>query len=195
MTLNTIVLLIIASEGYQHLEYGHTREVLEEAGIKVVVASNLSGTASANASARHAQVCDDPTCRNVGSEYASAHVDVVLSSVNADEYAGIFIIGGPGALEFLDNQTTYRIMRKIAKAQKPFGAICISPRILASAGLLKGKRATGWNGDNKLNAHFKKHEVHYVKEPVVVDGNIITADGPQAAKDFGKAIVKALQRR
>ncbi|MDR2428837.1 MAG: hypothetical protein LBD62_03420 [Candidatus Margulisbacteria bacterium] len=32
----------------------------------------------------------------------------------------------------------------------------------------------------------------YVNKPVVVSGNVITADGPAAAEEFGKAMVKYL---
>lgn len=191
------VLLIIASEGYQPVEYGHTRQVLEQAGFKVLVASNIAGTAHAKPGAEHAKACDDLHCGKIASEYtrySTAHVDVTLTDVNPEQYDGIFIIGGPGAMEYLDNKVCYTIMQKIAQRGKPFGAICISPRILAHAGLLEGKRATGWNGDKKLDAFFKAYKVLYTKKPVEVDGNLITAEGPNAALIFGKAIVTCLQK-
>jgi putative intracellular protease/amidase len=34
----------------------------------------------------------------------------------------------------------------------------------------------------------------YVKNPVVVDGNVITADGPSSAALFGDAIAKLLKK-
>ncbi len=196
MILKT-VLLIIASEGYQPIEYGLTRKVLEEAGINVLVASNIAGTAHAKPSSGHAKNCDDPECSKVAEEYArytKAPIDKTFADINPDAYDGIFIIGGPGAMEFLDNQATYKIMQQIAQKGKPFGAICISPRILAHAGLLNGKKATGWNGDKKLDALFKQYKVIYKKQPVITDGVIVTADGPQAALEFGKAIVAVMQK-
>ncbi len=196
MILKT-VLLIIASEGYQPIEYGLTRKVLEEAGINVLVASNIAGTAHAKPSSGHAKNCDDPECSKVADEYARytrAPIDKTLADINPDEYDEIFIIGDPGAIEFLDNQTTYKIMQLAAQKDKPFGAICISPRILAHAGLLSGKKATGWNADKKLDALFMQHKVTYKKQPVVTDGFIVTADGPQAALEFGKAIVAVMRR-
>lgn len=197
------VLLIVASQGYQPLEYSHTRKVLEEAGIKVIVASNEQGIAHANINGHqtkcgcqakpqpHPQPKPQPQIPN----FEHVTVDVALNDVNPDNYDGIFIIGGQGALQFLDTQATYDIMKRIAESGKPFGAICISPRILASAGLLNGKRATGWNGDNNLGVIFKQHNVSYIKEHVVTDGNLVTADGPQSAVAFGKAIVTLLQKK
>ncbi len=184
------IILIIASEGYQPLEYGLTRKVLEEAGLKVVVASDKS-QAFARPSSSHARTCIDPHCTSEAEKqeaYKSVSVDVLLSQVNPELYDGAFIIGGPGAMEFLDNKVTYSIMQKIAQDGKPYGAICIAPRILAHAGLLKGKKATGWNGDKKLATVFKDSAL-LINKPVVTDGKLITADGPNAAVSFGKAIV------
>ena len=45
-------------------------------------------------------------------------------------------------------------MQQAYKAGKIVGAICYSPRILAKAGILKDKKATGWNDDHELEATF-----------------------------------------
>lgn len=186
------VLLIIASEGYQPVEYGFTRRALENAGIKVMVACDKMHSAAmpnlAHTSARqeeyYAQIVSEYP------QYATAPVDMLINTVNPAEYDGIFIIGGSGAMEFLDNTRTYDLVTRIAENGKPFGAICISPRILAKAGVLKQKKATGWDGDHNLEKLFAEHKVVYVKEPVVIDGNLITADGPPSAHAFGAAIAK-----
>lgn len=119
--------------------------------------------------------------------------DLTLSEVNLVDYDGVFAIGGPGALEYLDNEETARIYKEAqAMGDYPYGAICISPRILAKAGVLTGKRATGWDNDDKLQDIFDRYGVIRVKEPVVTDGIVITADGPAAAHDFGKKIVEVV---
>ena len=76
----------------------------------------------------------------------------------------------------------------------PYGAICVSPRILAKAGVLHGKRATGWDEDGKLKYVFEKRDVVYEYAPVVTDGRIVTADGPASAKEFGEAIAAVLSK-
>jgi protease I len=190
--LDKIILLIVANTGYHPVEYGYTRQILEEAGCTVKVTSQANNIAYSKPSEAHSQKCTDPNCNNVILEYpqfANVKIDTPLAMVNVDEYDGIFIIGGPGALEFLDNQATYSLMQKFATTGEPWGAICISPRILAKAGLLADKKATGWNGDNQLETIFSEYGVVYSKEPVVLDGNIITADGPTSATSFGNAIV------
>jgi protease I len=189
------VLLIVAFKGYQPVEYGHTREVLEKAGIKVAVGSTELGTAQAAPSKKHAQVCDDPGCTKTAAQYPAyeqVKVDVSIDAIKPENYDGIFLIGGPGALEYLDNPVVYGVMQKSTQLSKVIGAICISPRILAKAGLLQGKKATGWDDDGELRGVFKKNSVARVNKPVVVDGNIITADGPRAAAEFGQAIANKL---
>jgi putative intracellular protease/amidase len=170
------VLLVIAYQEYQPIEYGVPKKSLEDAGIMVVTASNKLGTALATNDHK-------------------VLVDVELSNTRADFYDGIFFIGGSGALENLDNQTSYTLIQDAYKLNKLFGAICISSRILAHAGVLRNRKATGWNGDNQLTSIFNEYQVTYVKQPVVVDGNIITAVGPHVAFEFGQAIITALNNR
>lgn len=167
------VLLVIASNGFQPKEYGDTKAALEAGGFLVQIASDRKGEALAT-------------------DGSSTLVDVVLEKVNVQEFDGVFFIGGPGALEHLDNQESNRILNEAMIAQKPYGAICIAPRILAKAHVLVGKQATGWDQDGKLAEIFTQNNVESLKEDVVVDGNIVTANGPLAAKAFGEAIVDIL---
>lgn len=169
------VLLLIAHQGYQPIEYGTPKQILESAGIVVKTVSNTAGTA-------------------VATDGSKTNVDFTIDQINdITNYAGLFLIGGGGALENLDNPHVYKLVQKFAHAHKPFGAICISPRILAKAGVLTGKKATGWDEDHELDKIFAQHGVTYEHKPVVTDGNIVTATGPRAAQEFGKAIVTVVK--
>jgi protease I len=169
------VLLVVAPEGYQQVEYNEPKKMLEAEGIHVVTASTITGAA-------------------IAKDGSTTPVDVLLSKVNVNDYAGIFFIGGPGALEGLDNEMSYHVIKQAAEADIPLGAICVSPRILAKTGVLTNKQATGWNDDKELAKIFREYDVDYVQQNVVVDGNIITAVGPQAAKEFGKAIIDMIKQ-
>lgn len=168
------VVLIVASDGYQPVEYGQTKKVLEDGGMTVRTASDKPDMA-------------------VASDKTTTKVDLTINNIMVNEVDGVFWIGGPGAMDYLDNQTNYTLAQKVANAGKLFGAICIAPRILAQAEVLTGKKATGWNGDNELEQVFKKYGVIYEPKTVVVDGNIVTATGPSAAQDFGKTILNLLK--
>lgn len=169
------VLLVVASDGFQPVEYWTTKKVLEEAGFEVETASDRAGVAKA------------------AYEGEDAPVDLTLLEVNIDDYAGIYFIGGPGALTHLDHETSYRIIRESFKNSEPFGAICLSPRILAHAGVMAGKKMTGWDDDNKLDIECDRVDAKRTHEAVVTDGNVITANGPKSAEEFGEAIVKLLK--
>jgi protease I len=173
MATNT-VLFVIASLDYQPVEYSVPKKLLEQAGFVVTTASDHVGTATAN-------------------DGSSTTTDLLVNEINIADYDGIFFIGGPGALERLDNETSYKIITNAVQARKIVGAICIATRILARAGILKGKRATGWNGDNALPTLYKEYDAQYAPNDVVVDELIITATGPNAAREFGEQIIALLQ--
>ena len=170
------ILLIIAQEGFQTKEYHDPKHLLEDAGHTIVTGSGKKGVAISN----------------IGEKTV---VDISLADISAGDYDAIFVIGGPGALQYLDTPQTMRIIKDAAACEEVlYGAICVSPRILAKAGVLSGKHATGWNGDGELPEIFSANNVIYDQRPVVVDGRVITADGPSSAEAFGRAISDSLKK-
>ena len=167
------VLFVISEIGFQEHEYSETKKQLEDAGIIVVTTS------------------DEPE-EAIGHAGAKQKIDVPLDKIHPREYDGIFLIGGPGAIDHLNILEVHKVLTEFFALDKPYGAICISPRILAQADLLQGKRATCWNKDDKAQAVFEAHSTTFVDEHLVIDGKIVTANGPDAATDFGKAIVAIL---
>jgi protease I len=102
----------------------NTREVLQDAGMHVVTGAPAL----------------EVTYSHMNDEVMP---DLALSGVRIADYGGVFAIGGPGALEYLDNKETARIFIEAQQAKNfPYGAICIAPRILAKAGVLKNIHAT-----------------------------------------------------
>lgn len=173
------VLFIIASKDFQPIEYGMPRQILQDEDIKVVTASDNK----------------DKLGNAISKDHSLVKVDLLLEDVNVKDFDGIFIIGGPGAMEHLDNDRTYRIIHEVDREiNKIYGAICISTRILANAGVLDGRQVTGWNEDKKLKSILDENGAHYINEDVVVDRNLITATGPDAAQEFGDAILKGLYK-
>lgn len=157
------------------MEYGDTKRELEAAGHSVLTAS----------------VTREAAFSHMNEE---TPVDVALADVKAADYDAVFAIGGPGALASLDNEETARIFTEAKERGLSYGAICIAPRILAKAGVLRGLHATGWDNDGKLESIFSNNGVAYSRSPVAIDGRVVTADGPASAKDFGKKINETLSR-
>jgi protease I len=192
MTRN--ILFIIASKGFHPVEYGVTRSVLEDAGFKVLVASDKSGEASSenpNLTVSHTYLL---RIARPNAAFLLVAVDLRLDEVGAKNFDGIFIIGGPGAWEYLNNLETHRIVQEVnSLPNKIFGAICISPRILADAGVLKNRKITCWNMDKQFQRICNIVGADFVHKEVVIDRNLITANGPSVAKEFGEAIVRAFK--
>ncbi|MDD1666685.1 MAG: DJ-1/PfpI family protein, partial [Methanomicrobiales archaeon] len=70
-------------------------------------------------------------------------------------------------------------------------AICLSPVVLARAGVLSGKKATVFRTADSV-AEMRKGGADLRGEPVVVDGRFVTANGPAVARRFGEAVVSGL---
>ena len=163
-------LLIIAPENFRDEEYFHTKEELEKAGIDVTTASRSTDTAT-------------------GMMGGSAEPDISLREVSVDDYDAIVFIGGSGSSVYFNNPVSLDIAKKAASADKILAAICIAPSILANAGLLQGKQATAFSSEE---SNLRAKGAEWTGEGVTEDGNIITADGPGSARDFGRAIARAL---
>jgi len=173
---NKKIVMIIAFRDFRDEEYFTPREILEKAGAEIKTASNKIGTA-------------------IGADGGEVGIDLLVSELNPAEFDAVVFIGGPGCLKNLDNEDSYKVAKETISQNKVLAAICISSTILAKAGVLQGKKATVWSSimDKSAVKILKEKGAIYQDTPVVVDGKIITGSGPAAAKEFGEAIIKALQ--
>jgi len=171
------IALVIAHAGFQPIEYGVTKKILESEGYSVLTVSNKPGIATSAISA------------------VTTKVDVPLDKLKIETIDGLFVIGGSGCLENLDTAAMHELLRRFFETEKPMGAICVAPRILANADVLTGLRATGWDDDHQLVHIFKEHGINDVRETCVVDGHMVTATDPQAAQEFAENIIACLKHR
>ena len=65
-----------------------------------------------------------------------------------------------------------------------------------SGAALEGKKATVWTAPGAMQGKdtLEQNGATFVSEEVVVDGNIITANGPEAAEEFGSRLIQVLQQ-
>ena len=119
---------------------------------------------------------------------ASERVTLSLARADASDYDALVIAGGAGAPTHLwDNEPLRALIRSMHAARKPIAAICLSPPVLARAGVLSGLRATTYP-DPRAILELKRGGATYVDEPVVQQGTIVTGNGPDAASAFGAAL-------
>jgi protease I len=166
------VVMVIAQNEFRDDEFFLPKEILEKNGIEVKVASTSLAEA-------------------LGSLGGVYKPELLLKDVKADDFHAIVFVGGIGATQYLDDPLAHKLARDFLNSNKIVSAICIGPVILAKAGILKGKQATVIAPEaDKL----KEAGAVYTAKAVEKDGNIITADGPGAAKEFAEALVKALKK-
>jgi 4-methyl-5(b-hydroxyethyl)-thiazole monophosphate biosynthesis len=109
------------------------------------------------------------------------------ADVRAEEYQVVIVPGGDTG-SVLENEILVGILRAAHDAGATLGAICAGPLLLARAGLLKGRRFTHGYGPDSPLPYWR--DGSYEDQPVVVDGNIVTAK-PQAYIDFAIEVLYA----
>lgn len=100
----------------------------------------------------------------------------------------IFPGGMPGTTNLLNHRELMETLVGFAVSGKPVAAICAAPMIFGKTGLVAGKRATIFPGmeDELTGATVSA-------DRVVIDGNVITSQGPGTAMEFALALVGILK--
>jgi len=167
------ILFIIAHKGFQDNEFSIPRDILKAKGHKITVASSDTSLALG---AMGSKVIPDIT------------IDEALKRIV--EFDAVIFVGGGGAREYFDSSVAHQIARD---TKNIIAAICIAPLILANAGVLNGKKATIWNDTSGTQKNLIESKgAVFVAQSVVVDGKLVTANGPGAAKLFGESIAELL---
>jgi protease I len=169
------IAMIIAFRDFRDAEYFIPKEIFEKAGAKITTVSTKLGTA-------------------IGADGGDTEINLLVENLNPADFDAIVFIGGPGCLQYLDNESSYKVVRETVEQNKVLGSICVSPVILAKAGVLKGKRATVWSSsmDRGPVKILKENGAIYEDKDVVQDGKIITGNGPEAAQEFAEKLVEVL---
>ncbi|MCF7907227.1 DJ-1/PfpI family protein [Patescibacteria group bacterium] len=173
--LNQRVALVVAPQGFQDLEYENTKKVLEAGGLEIVTVSSQGNEAQG----KFGQI---------------VKIERNLFDLDPNRFGALVFIGGPGAVDYIEDQEVHQVVHQFVEKDKVLGAICLAPVILAQAEVLAGHQATVWSDpDNQWTIEaLKEKEAEYVDQAVVIDSRIVTANGPLAAERFGQALVDLL---
>ena len=108
---------------------------------------------------------------------------------NILDYDAIVIPGGmPGSTLLRDNKKIIEFYQTMYNSGKLVAAICAAPIVLSAAGITDDKEVTSYPGfDKEIN--YKNYNSD---KAVVIDKNVITAQGPAVAILFGYEIVNYL---
>ena len=105
----------------------------------------------------------------------------------------IVLPGGlPGANYLNEDPRIQSLIKKMATEGRYTAAVCAAPKVLLSAGVLDGKKATSYPGS--LDA-MDTSAIDYREEAVVQDGKVITSRGPGTAMAFALTLIENLVGR
>lgn len=201
--------------GFNLAEVTHPLEKLQEAGIRVEIASIKGGAAPLDG----LEDMNDPVIARYWADADFRHAianTLCIDDIDPSRYSAIFFAGGHGTMwDFPDNAGAQKAIREIDAADGIVSAVCHGPAALVNARradgslLVAGKRVAAFTDDEEeavqstdvvpflLASTLNKRGALHQDAPnwannVVVDGRLITGQNPQSASSLGVALSKAL---
>jgi protease I len=172
------ILIVIPKSQFLEQELFDTLEVLKAAGPRIIVLSKSGQEA-------------------VGMNKTRFTPDGVLVDWDKQEgfagkYHAVLVMGGKGSPKSLwDDPILPQILTDHFREERVIGAIGLGVAVLARASLLSYEAAGP--EDEKFLSELEEAGLTRALSPVVQDGKVITASGPEAATEFARAIASALE--
>jgi protease I len=164
------ILFILPPYDFCDEEYQKPKDLFADWGARVFVASSSLANAK-------------------GMSGAVAKPNICIKEAQPRNFETLLLVGGIGSQKFWHDQTVHNLMIRANRLEKIVSASGYAVMILANAGLLRGKRATGCP---VIENFLKWQGAIYTGHPVEIVGNIVTASGPEAAEKFAEAIAELL---
>ncbi len=114
-------------------------------------------------------------------------VDKTINEADPDAYDALIIPGGRSPASLRKNKDVVGFVKAFYESGKPLAAICHGPQLLAEAGILRGKKITGYR---KIKDEMLEAGAQFFDEPVVIDGNLITSREPKDLDDFNRSLLE-----
>jgi protease I len=170
--------LIVATDGFEEWELFGPRQILQQRGADVVLASLKRDPIQAT-------VHDDPG--------RTIRPDLTVDEASADDFDALILPGGvrnPDTLRLHGN--VIDLIRAFDRQDKPIGAICHGPWLLVEADLLRGRTATSWPS---IRTDLRNAGANVVDEAAVTDRNIVTSRKPDDVEAFTNALIDLIEDR
>ena len=176
------VVIIVPSKYFNDDEFFSVQVILQTAEVQPVVASSVIGE-----------------IKGIGRNVITA--DMLIKDIKVDDYDAFIFIGGPGMREYLYDKDSVNLVRQANEKNKILAAINNAPAIFVEAGIVSGRTVTSFTAQRKK---FVDAGAKWKNTSLEVDGNIITAGGPDDAQisaggisvvqRFGTAILLMLRQ-
>jgi 4-methyl-5(b-hydroxyethyl)-thiazole monophosphate biosynthesis len=160
------------AEGFEEIEAVTIIDVLRRADVDVLIAGLSSRQVT-------------------GSHGITVQADAVISEIDKDSFDAVVLPGGmPGSRYLKESPAVIELVKSVSQRGGYTAAICAAPVVLGYAGVLKGKRATCFPGNEK-----DLEGAIYTGAYVEVDGKVITGKGAGASILFSLEVVTSLVGR
>jgi len=170
-------ILIVATDGFEEFELFGPRQILQERGADVVLASLKRDPIQAT-------VHDDPG--------KTIRPDLLIADARADDFDALLLPGGVRNPDQLRSHAeVIDLINAFAAQDKPIAAICHGPWLLVEADLLQGKTATSWPS---IRTDLRNAGANVVDRPAVTDGNIVTSRNPDDVEAFTDALIALVEQ-
>jgi 4-methyl-5(b-hydroxyethyl)-thiazole monophosphate biosynthesis len=161
--------LMPLAPGFEEIEALTVVDILRRAGAEVVMAGTIDGPVEGRSRIR--VIPDTP-----------------LDDVESGGFDMVVLPGGaPGTENLKKDARVGRLVKELYGDNRLVTAICAAPTVLSALGLTDGKKVTS---HPSVREALKNSLV--LDDRVVVDGLLITSQGPGTALEFAFALVTAL---
>jgi protein deglycase len=162
---------LFLADGFEEIEGLTVVDLLRRAGIDIAMVS-ITGDIQVT-----------------GSHQITTVADALFEEVDYSDADMLVLPGGmPGTINLLEHKGLDQLLRDHASENRKLAAICAAPRVLGIKGLLQGRNATCYPGNEEL-----LQGAHVINTSVVNDGNITTSKGMGTAIDFSLSLIKTLK--
>lgn len=178
MQISEARVLIVATNGFEEWELFGPRQILQERGAEVVLAS----------------LSRDPIQATVHDEPGKTITpDLTIEEANSDDFDALILPGGvrnPDALRI--HGDVIALIRRFAEQGKAVGAICHGPWLLIEADLVRDRTATSWPS---IRTDLRNAGAKVVDDAAVTDGNIVTSRNPDDVESFTNAMIDLIENQ
>jgi protease I len=164
---------VIIDEGFEDSEYQKPVDALKHAGHEVV---NVGLKKNSDIKGKDNK--------------SKAHIDEAILDASVDEFDALLIPGGYSPDHLRAHESAVEFVGDFVESGKPVFAICHAPQLLINAGVLKGRKITGWKS---IVQDIRNAGGEYFNAEVVEDGNIISSRSPEDIPAFNDRILERLE--
>ncbi len=172
MKLSNKHIAFLVEDGFEDLEFWVVLMRLQEEGARVTVVSPKAGATYVSKS-----------------KGLTAKSDISAEDISAEDVDAVVVPGGWAPDQLRRHDSVKTLVRNAYTQGKIVGMICHAGWVGASAGIVKGHRATGSVGikDDMLNAGAT-----WVDAPALRDGNLVWGRVVKDIPDFCRELVAAI---